>query len=119
MKEVTDKNFENEVLRCKLPVFVCFTAEWCGPCYPTCLLAAELMKRYSGRVKFVKINIDKSPEISTKYHIIPLPTILMFRESQPVKKLVGFQSKKSLRLLLDKVIAEQELPKTGEISQAG
>jgi len=117
MKEVTDKNFENEVLRCKYPVFACFTAEWCRPCYPTCLLATELVKKYTGRVKFVKIDIDRNSEISTKYHIIPLPTILIFRDSQPVKKLVGFQNKRSLKRLIDSVIVEQELPKTGELSQ--
>ena len=119
MKEVTDRNFKNEVLRCKNPVFACFTAEWCRPCYPTCLLAAELAEKYRGKVKFVKIDIDRNPEISTRFHIIPLPTILVFCDAQPVKKLVGFQSKKSLRVLLDKVITEQELQKTGELSQAG
>ena len=47
MKEVTDKNFESEVLNCKYPVLVCFTADWCQPCYPTCLLATGLEGKYT------------------------------------------------------------------------
>jgi len=117
MKEATDKNFESEVLKCKYPVFACFTADWCRPCYPTCLLATELVEKYRDKVKFVKVNIDKNPELSTRYHIIPLPTILIFRDSQTVKKLVGFQNKKSLKRLIDSVIVEKELPKTGGLSQ--
>ena len=114
MKEITDQDFENEVLRCKLPVFICFSAEWCYSCYPTCLFADDLAERYSSTVKFVRINVDKSPVVSARYHIIPLPTILVFYHSQLVKKLVGFQDRKSLKRLLDNVTAKEEPPRTGE-----
>jgi len=117
MKEITDKDFESEVLKCKLPVFTCFTTEWCRSCYPTCLLADELVERYIGRAQFVRVDIDKSPEVSAKYRIIVLPTILVFHNSRPVKKLVGFQDRKSLKRLLDSVTAGIETPRTGGLSQ--
>jgi thioredoxin 1 len=114
MKEITEQDFEKEVLKCKLPVFVCFTAEWCRSCYPTCLFAGELAERYSSTVKFVKINVDKNPALSARYRIIPLPTILVFYHSHLVKKLVGFQDRKSLKRLLDNVTKKEGLPRTGE-----
>lgn len=115
MKEITDQNFEKEVLKCKLPVFACFTAEWCHSCYPTCLFADELAERYRSTVKFVSINVDKCPAISTRYRVIPLPTIIIFCDSQLVKKLVGFQDRKSLIRLLDSIAKKKESPGTGEI----
>jgi thioredoxin 1 len=113
VKEITDKDFEGEVLKCELPVFTCFTAEWCRSCYPTCLLADELAERYGDRVNFVRVNIDKSPEVSARYRIIVLPTIIIFHNSQPVKKLVGFQDRKSLKRLLDSISAGAKAPETG------
>jgi thioredoxin 1 len=117
MREITNHDFEKEVLKCKFPVFTCFTAEWCRSCYPTCLLADELAERYGDRVKFVRVDIEKSPEVSAKYRVIVLPTILIFRNSQPVKKLVGFQDRKSLKRWLDSVIIEGA--RTGDLSQTG
>ena len=111
MKEITDQDFDREVLKCKLPVFTCFTTEWCHSCYPTCLLAEDLVERYSGRVKFVRVDIDKSPEVSARYRVVVLPTIVVFYNSQPVKKLVGFQDRKSLKRLLDSVTEGGEAPK--------
>jgi len=119
MKEIMDKDFEREVLNCKMPVFTCFTTEWCRSCFPTCLLADELAERYGGRVKFVRMDVDESPEVSARYHVIALPTILIFRDSQPVKKRIGFQDRKLLKRLLDDVIAEEQVSRTEELSQTG
>ena len=107
--EVTEQNFELEVLKCELPVLVCFTTQWCHSCYPTCLVAAELSEEYNGKIKFVRVDIEESPDIAERYHVIPVPTILLFQDSQPVKKLLGFQDRRSLRDALDSVIAEEEL----------
>ncbi|HEY79253.1 MAG TPA: thioredoxin [Dehalococcoidia bacterium] len=106
MMYVTDRDFDKEVLDCKLPVFACFTAHWCHTCYPTCLFADQLVEKYDGRVRFVRVDIEKSSEIAERYHIIPVPTILLFQDSQPVKKLVGFHELKSLRALLNGATAE-------------
>jgi len=119
MREITGQDFEREVLKCKFPVFTCFTAEWCRSCYPTCLLAGELAERYGDRVNFVRVDAEKSPEVSARYRVIALPTILVFRNSKPLKKLVGFQDRKSLKRLLGSVISEEEPSRIGELSQTG
>ena len=108
MTEITARDFDREVMECELPVFACFVTRWCHSCYPTCLLTEELAKDYDGRVKFVKVDIEESPEIAERYHIIPVPTILLFQDSQPVKKLAGFQERSSLRALLNSATAGKE-----------
>jgi len=105
--EITGQDFGEEVLKPELPVFACFVAQWCHSCFPTCLLADELAEKYQGKVKFVKMDAEKSPEIRAEYHIIVLPSIILFQGSQPVKKLLGYQEKTSLRNLLDALLAER------------
>ena len=111
MKEITDRDFDKEVLECELPVFACFTTEWCHSCYPTCLFAGQLVKEYDGSVKFVRLDTEKNPEIAERYHVIAVPTIILFQESQEVKRLLGFQDKWSLRPLLNSVTSEDEAPR--------
>ena len=111
MKEITERDFDKEVLECELPVFVCFTAKWCHSCYPTCLFADQLVKEYDGHVKFVRVDIEESPETVERYHVIPVPTILLFRGSQPVKRFLGFQDRATLRQMLSSLTGEDELPR--------
>ena len=108
MIEITERDFDKEVLECKLPVFTCFTTEWCQSCYPTCLLAKELAREYEGRVKFLKIDKELSPKVAERYNVIAVPTIILFHSSQPVKRLLGFQDRGSLRKLLNSVTDENE-----------
>jgi len=107
MFEVTERDFDKEVLESELPVFTCFTARWCHTCYPTCLSADELVKEYEGRVKFVRVDTEGSPDTSAQYRIKVVPTILLFKDSQPVEKLLGFQDRKSLKRLLGDVTANE------------
>jgi thioredoxin 1 len=78
MIEITDRDFNSEVLECELPVFTCFTTEWCHAFYPTCLLFNELANDYDGNVKFVRVDVEKSPEIAERYRAVAVPTILLF-----------------------------------------
>ena len=126
MKELTDRDFDKEVLECELPVFACFITRWCHTCYPTCLLADQLVEKYDGRMKFVKVDIEKNPEISTRYQVVVVPTILLFQDSKLVKKALGFQERASLRQMLSSLTGEKELPRrnrksvqTNEVSGAG
>jgi thioredoxin 1 len=109
--EVAERDFDREVLECELPVFACFTARWCHTCYPTCLFADELVKEYEDSVKFVRVDIEECPVASDRYHIIAVPTILLFKDSQPVEKLLGFQERGSLKRLLGDAIARETGPK--------
>jgi len=70
---ITEQNFDDEVLESALPVLVCFTARWCHSCYPTCLVADELAEKYEGKIKFVRVDAERSPEISARYHVRSLP----------------------------------------------
>jgi len=110
MIEVAERDFDKEVLECELPVFACFTARWCHTCYPTCLFADELVKEYEGSVKFVRVDTEASPDTSARYRIRVVPTILLFKDSQPVEKLLGFQERGSLKRLLGDVIAKESGP---------
>jgi len=108
MIEITDRDFDEEVLECDLPVFACFTTRWCHTCFPTCLFADQLAKEYDAKVKFARVDIEESPGIAASYHVIVVPTILLFQNSQPVKRLLGFQDRRSLRSLLNNVTTENE-----------
>ena len=89
-------------------MFTCFTTRWCHSCYPTCLFADELLNEYDDRVKYVRVDIEGSPEVARRYNVVAVPTILIFKDSQPVKKLLGFQERSSLRALLNSATAENE-----------
>jgi len=108
MIEINERDFDKEVLGCKLPVFTCFTTRWCHSCYPTCLLGDDLANEYEGRVKFVKVDVEKIPHVSTGYRITAVPTILIFKNSKPVRTLLGFQDRRSLKALLDSVTNESD-----------
>jgi thioredoxin-like negative regulator of GroEL len=120
MIDVTERGFDKEVLECDMLVFSCFTTKWCHSCYPTCLLADELVKEYEGSVKFVRVDMEKSSGISERYHIVAVPTILLFQNSQPVKRLLGFQDRRSLKHVLDMMVAAgEEVPGEKLIAGSG
>jgi thioredoxin 1 len=108
MKEITDRDFKREVLECQIPVFTCFTTKWCHSCYPTCLFGDEMANKYEGRVKFVKVDVETIPHVSAGYRIIAVPTILIFKDAQPVKTLLGIQDRRSLKALLNSVTNESD-----------
>lgn len=101
MIEVNGPDFNEEVLECKLPVFTCFTTRWCHHCYPTCLFVDQLVSEYDGHVKFVRLDTEKSSEIAERYHVIAVPTILIFQNAQEVNRLLGFQDRSTLKPMLD------------------
>lgn len=103
--EITGKDFELEVLKSELLVFACFTASWCRSCFPLCLEVEAIAKEYDQMVKFVRIDAENEPELMAKYHILPLPAVLLFQDSEPIKKLLGFHYKQSLKQMLNSVIA--------------
>ena len=106
--EVTGQDFDEEVLKSDVPVFACFTTPPCGSCFALCLAVEDLAREYEGRIKFVRIDVENEPELAAVYHILPLPAVLLFQDSEPVKKLLGFQYKGPLRDLLDRLIAGSE-----------
>jgi thioredoxin 1 len=83
------KDFENEVLRSSVPTVVDFYADWCGPCRMVSPVIENLSKDYAGKVKFVKINTDESPDIAMKFEIMSIPTIMVFKNGQVSSRTVG------------------------------
>jgi len=87
--EVTDSNFEAEVLNSDIPVMVDFWAPWCGPCRALAPVVDQVAEEYTGKVKVVKLNTDDNPESAVKFRITSIPNLIIFKEGKPVDQLVG------------------------------
>ena len=87
--EVNDQSFENEVLKCAIPVVVDFWAPWCGPCRMIAPVTEKLSEEYASRVKFCKLNVDENPEMSQKYQVMSIPLLLFFKDGQQVDSVLG------------------------------
>ncbi|HIE35630.1 MAG TPA: thioredoxin [Candidatus Omnitrophica bacterium] len=94
--ELTNQNFEEEIMNSSLPALVDFWAEWCGPCKVSLSHIEEIAKEYQGRLKVCKVNVDKSPEIAIRFSVMSIPTFMIFKEGKVMKKRVGAMSKEDL-----------------------
>ena len=86
---VTQANFESEVLQSGVPVLVDFWAAWCGPCRTIAPIVEELAGEYGGRLKVVKVDVDENQDVSIQYGVQSIPTLILFKDGQPVERLVG------------------------------
>jgi thioredoxin 1 len=103
--EITDENFENEVMKAKQPVLIDFWAEWCGPCKMIAPTIDELSKEYSGKVKVGKVNVDNCPGISAKYSIRSIPTLILFKEGKILEQMIGVQPKDNIKRKVEAAIS--------------
>ena len=101
---ISDAEFEKVVLKSDLPVVVDFWAEWCGPCKMMEPIFEEVGLEYSGRVKFVKINVDDNPESPAKYGVRGIPTMILFKDGDVVATRVGSLAKGQFTQFLDEHI---------------
>ena len=92
----TSENFEEEVLKSDVPVLVDMFATWCGPCKMMAPVVAQLAEEYKGSVKVGKLDIDQNVDIVAQYKIMSVPTFLVIKEGEVVKKLIGAVSKEEL-----------------------
>ena len=94
--KVTDENFDTEVLKSSKPIVVDFWAEWCGPCKMIAPILEEIADEKEGIIKIAKVDVDISPELAQKFEIMSIPTLIVFNNGEPAKRLVGAQGKHQL-----------------------
>ncbi len=87
--EVTDGNFEEVVIKSEIPVVVDFWAEWCGPCRMVAPVLEEISKEYTGKALVAKCDVDSNPQVTLKYGIRNIPTVLFFKNGTVADKQVG------------------------------
>jgi len=98
--ELTDANWESEVINSSVPVLVDFWAPWCGPCRIIAPIVEKLASEFNGQVKVGKLNTDDNPGVSMRYGIRAIPTIMMFKGGEVVDTRVGVQPEDSLRKMI-------------------
>jgi len=102
--EFTDQNFDQEVIKSDKAVLVDFWAPWCGPCQMMGPIIEELAKEMEGKAKVGKLNVDEHSDTASRYGIMSIPSIKIFRDGKVVKEFVGVQSKDVLKDELVKLV---------------
>jgi thioredoxin 1 len=103
---VDHDSFQKAVLESQKPVLVDFWAQWCGPCRAVAPIVEELAKEYKGKVEFAKVNVDEAPFVASKYGVMSIPTLIVFKDGKPMQHAIGYQPKDQLKKLLDGVLAK-------------
>ena len=101
---VDDNNFDQIVLQAKTPVLVDLWAAWCAPCRMVEPVVEELAQEYEGKISFAKLDVDHNPKTASRYGIMSIPTLLIFKDGKPVSNIVGFRPKAELKRSLDAVL---------------
>lgn len=102
--ELTDGNFESEILKSDKPCLVDFWAEWCGPCRMVGPIVEEIAKEYEGKLKVGKLNVDENNQTAGKYGIMSIPSILFFNGGQMVDQIIGAVPKKHFVEKVEKLV---------------
>ena len=103
-KPVNTESWQTEVMDSQIPVFVDFWAEWCGPCRMVSPVVEELTNEYTSKVKFVKVNVDESGELASKYNVFSIPTLAIFNKGEIIAQQVGAASKASYKNMIENAL---------------
>jgi len=102
--DVSEKTFDQDVLKAKTPMLVDFWAPWCPPCLAVAPILEELAEEYEGKIGIARLNVDEAPTLSARYGVSAIPTMLLFKEGEPVGQLIGFRPKAELKKALDEIL---------------
>jgi thioredoxin 1 len=93
---LTNSTFDEEIAGATEPVLVDFWAEWCGPCKTVAPLLDEIAGEHAGKIRIAKLNVDDNPEIAQRFGVMSIPTLIVFRDGEPAKRMVGAKGKGQL-----------------------
>ncbi|HJR26375.1 MAG TPA: thioredoxin [Acidimicrobiales bacterium] len=102
---LTDATFDEEIAGSSEPVLVDFWAEWCGPCKMIAPILDEISQEHAGKLKIAKLNVDDNPDIARRFDVMSIPTLIVFQDGQPAKRMVGAKGKGQLLQELSEFIA--------------
>ena len=105
--QFTDADFDETVLAADQPVLVDFWAEWCGPCKALGPVIDELATEYAGKAKIGKVDTDANREISVRFSVSAIPTVILFKGGEIVEKFVGLRSKKDFQVVMDRIVRSE------------
>jgi len=102
--DVSDQNFENEVIKSELPVLLDLWAPWCGPCHMVAPVIESLAGKYNGKIKFCRLNVDENPQTAAKYRIMSIPTLMFFKDGQVADTVIGAVPERILQPKIDALL---------------
>ncbi|MFH0942443.1 MAG: thioredoxin [Chloroflexota bacterium] len=98
---ISDQDFEEKVIKAKKPVLVDFWAPWCRPCLMLAPVLKDLAGEYQGKIDFAKLDVDQNPKTASRYQVMSIPTVIVFKKGKPAAHLVGFKPREELKKALD------------------
>jgi thioredoxin 1 len=93
---LSDSTFDEEIKGSTEPILVDFWAEWCGPCKMITPTLEEMAQEFAGRLTIAKLNVDDSPDVARRFEVMSIPTLILFKDGEPVQRLVGAKGKGQL-----------------------